>query len=79
MKNTFEIEVNGYKMLKADSAIRWLNLQHCDKEVLPLSIKASQKHRDAAFNFHTCKRIKLKIEINKNGNWKIIDHNYKNF
>lgn len=59
-------------------ALRWLNTQH-DKqkrETIPLKEKCSEEHKTACWKLLMCRRFTLTIEIDKNGEWKLIPSNY---
>ncbi len=55
---------------------RWLNVQHDGRELIPLNEKCSQKHKDAAWQLHMGRMIKLTFEVNKDGLWKLIPTKY---
>ena len=70
-KNIFIAEVS-ISLPHNCEAERWLNLQHYGKESIPLHIKCSKEHVDAAYNLHRVRKINLKFKINKNGDWKLV-------
>jgi hypothetical protein len=73
-RNTFVVEIDAHlpdnEELRAVQ--RWLNLQHAGKELIPLSEKCSEAHKEAAWHLHACHRMRLKFRINKQGHWKFI-------
>lgn len=55
------------------SLLYWFNKQNSGRPIIPLNEKVEQSHKDNAWRLHACRWVELEIEINKSGNWSLIN------
>jgi len=53
-------------------ALHWLNTQYTGKPTMPLDMKCSQEHQNAAHDLLRGYRTTVELEILKSGDYKIV-------
>ncbi len=49
---------------------RWLNQTHCGQDVAPVTV--TEVHRAAAYQSHRLPRLRVKLVLDRSGNWKVM-------
>jgi hypothetical protein len=78
--NRFELTVEGYiGTINHTPILQWLNIQHTGKPNVSMDTKVryTKSHLDATWNVSACRKFRLLIEIDKQGNWKVLKINGK--
>jgi len=71
--NQFEVVTSvSMEGFSENRIFRWINLQYEGRELIPLNVKCSKKHQDAAWKVKMSRAVILTFEVNKNGSWKLI-------
>ena len=66
---TAEVSVSFPNGPDGEAVMRWFNLQNCGKETIPLTKRASKKHRDRAYRLHACRRYHFVFQVTAEGDW----------
>jgi hypothetical protein len=59
--------------IQGDNILHWLNRQWTGKPTIPLTKKIPKDMLEAAYAIHRCRTVTLTIEVDKDGNWKLIE------
>ena len=74
LTNQFVIEVNldFPDDMQGVNLMQWLNTQWTGKPTVPLKAKVGKEHLNASYRLHMGRRANLTLEIDKQGDWKLI-------
>ena len=50
----------------------WLNLQYTGRRILGRDAIISDRHQEAAYQLHKCRRYKMKFKISADGDWTFV-------
>lgn len=70
---TTTMVVNFPKGKEGKRALHWLNVQYTGKPTMPLEEKCAEDHVEATHNLFCSRVVRLTIEIDKQGNWKLLE------
>lgn len=74
--NRFTIDLHAH-INHAGAGVRpvlqWLNLQHVGRPTMPLEEVIGEQHRKSHENVHMGRLVRLTIEVDREGDWKLID------
>lgn len=75
LTNRFSVaaEVCFPKTAQGTDVLRWLNVQYTGKSTVPLTESVSKGHRDATHTLFACRRVHLVFQINKQGEWSLVE------